>query len=348
MKPTYTWDDRDNVLEIKDPNKGITYFQYDKNSRLTKVIRPLSQETTYEYDASGNRKATVDAKGQRLEYIYDEMDRLTQVRHFAAGDHVTPVKTIDFTYDDLGNLKTYDDGTTSAVYAYDDLQRKIMETVDYGAFSLSFSYTYFDNGLKKSFTGPDGVTLTYTYDANNRLIGIDIPGQGQVTRGNFQWNSPTAITQPGGTTRTLSYDALMQPLSISGEDPALNQFFSRQYTYSPAGNITEKATEHGTYKYGYDDLYRLTSAVNPTLADETYTYDALGNRIAADEVDGDWTYNANNELRGYGDASFEYDDNGNMIRKNRWGADHSFYLRYCRPPDSDGGCGFESHCILLL
>ena len=311
----YTYDNRDNILEIKDPNNGITYFEYDKNSRLTRMTRPLFQETTYEYDESGNRTATVDAKGQRLEYVYDELDQLTQVNHFATGDHSTPVKTISFTYDTLGHLTSYVDGTTSAVYTYDDLHRKTTETVDYGAFTLSYAYTYYDNGLKKSFTGPDGVTLTYTYDDNNRLTRINIPGQGDVTRNTFQWNSPDKITLPGGSTRTLSYDPLMQPLSISGKDPAQNEFFSRGYTYSPAGNITEKDTEHGTYGYEYDDLYRLTKAVNPTLDDEAYTYDARGNRITAEGISGNWTYNTNNELQAYGDTSFEYDSNGNLNSK---------------------------------
>ena len=46
-----------------------------------------------------------------------------------AGDHENPIKTVDFDYDDLGNLTAYNDGTTSATYEYDDLQRKTLETL---------------------------------------------------------------------------------------------------------------------------------------------------------------------------------------------------------------------------
>ena len=74
----------------------------------------MLQETAFEYDAAGNRTAVYDTKGQKIAYDYNALNRLIQVRYYAAGDHVNPVKTVDFTYDKLGNIKTYDDGTTSA------------------------------------------------------------------------------------------------------------------------------------------------------------------------------------------------------------------------------------------
>jgi YD repeat-containing protein len=36
-------------------------------------------------------------------------------------------------------------------------------------------------------------------------------------------------------------------------------------------NITGKNTEHGDYRYQYDDLYRLTTADNPVQDDEAGT-----------------------------------------------------------------------------
>jgi len=62
-------------------------------------------------------------------------------------------------------------------------------------FSLSYDYTYYANGLKHTFTGPDNQTLTYFYDEGNRPSGIAIPGQGNITYNTYQWNSPTQISQ---------------------------------------------------------------------------------------------------------------------------------------------------------
>ncbi len=65
---------------------------------------------------------------------------------------------------------------------------------------------------------------------------------------------------------------------------------------------------------GYDDSSRLTSADNPKLDDEAYTYDTVGNRLTAAEVEGNWSYNTNNELLGFADVEYVYDANGNMCK----------------------------------
>ena len=85
--------------------------------------------------------------------------------------------------------------------------------------------------------------------------------------------------------------------------------------YDKTGNILTKSTGDGTYEYDYDDLYRLTDVTNPTLDDEAYSYDAVGNRLSASGVSGSIDHNANNELEYYGDISFDYDANGNMTAK---------------------------------
>ncbi len=87
-------------------------------------------------------------------------------------------------------------------------------------------------------------------------------------------------------------------------------------SYDNVSNILTKTTEHGNYGYGYDDVYRLTSADNPIQDDEAYTYDNVGNRETASDVTGTITHNANNELTVYGDITYDYDANGNMIRKS--------------------------------
>ena len=61
-----------------------------------------------------------------------------------------------FTYDKSGRRTGYDDGTTAAVYTYDALGRQTGGTVDYGAFSLDYGYTYDAKNDRKTFVAPDG------------------------------------------------------------------------------------------------------------------------------------------------------------------------------------------------
>jgi RHS repeat-associated protein len=311
----YTYDDRNNLIALKDAKEQVTRFQYDRNNRLVREIRPLGQETSYEYDPAGNLERKVDAKNQKIEYGYDDAGRLTETRYYTAFGDTTPVKTITLTHDKVGNLKTYNDGTTSGAYGYDDVHRKTSESVDYGSFSLAYAYDYYKNGMKKSFTGPDGAAYQYTYDDANQLASVAIPNQGSITFSSYLWNRPTAVVLPGGSRREYSYDPLMRTQTITVKDPLQNAIMGYTYAYDKMDNIKGKATEHGPYAYDYDELYRLKTADNPTISDEAFTYDAVGNRVTSAGVTGSWNYNANNELSEYDGVSFEYDANGNTTRK---------------------------------
>ena len=93
-------------------------------------------------------------------------------------------------------------------------------------------------------------------------------------------------------------------------------------------NITAKASEHGDYEYQYDDLYRLLSSSGlsgGSIPDEAFTYDPVGNRLTASGVTDEWSYNANNELQGYDDVSYQYDDNGSITQKTDKGVVTKFF-----------------------
>jgi RHS repeat-associated protein len=163
---------------------------------------------------------------------------------------------------------------------------------------------------------------------------------GSISYSEYKWNKPTEVLLPGGSKRQYEYDPLMRVKSIIAKDPGANILMNYQYNYDRVDNIKAKITEHGSYSYDYDDLYRLTSADNPVQADEAYTYDSVGNRLTDGGVEGNWDYNDNNEFLGYENTAFEYDDNGNMIQKIVNGQVTSFFYnledRLERIEDGDG------------
>jgi RHS repeat-associated protein len=320
----YVYDVRGNLRFLTDAKNQTTEFRYDRANRLVKEIRPMGQEVNYSYDGAGNLVRKTDAKGQKTEYGYDEAGWLTGTSYYHAAGDPTPVKTVTFAYDNLGNLTSYDDGTTSGTYQYDDLSRKLLEMVNYGPFAKTIGYEYYANGTKRSFTGPDGTTYAYTYDPNNQVSSINIPGVGQITYNTYQWTRPTLMTLPGGTRKEMSYDALMRTNTLVAKDPGGNSVLSYQYGYDRMDNIVNKATEHGSYTYGYDSLYRLAGAVSPVLPQENYTYDPVGNRLTSSNAS-DWSYNSNNELQSYNGVSFQYDLNGNTSQKTEAGGQRTDY-----------------------
>ena len=177
----YTYDNRDNLIALTDPNDNRTRFTYDRNHLMVMETRPMGEEARFGYNALGYLTRVTDAKNRQTRYDYDVVAHLVAASTFAAADHLAPIKTVSLTYDEVGNLTGYDDGVTSAAYSYDDLARKVTETVNYGAVELASRTAWYANGAKKSFTGPDGITYEYTYDANNQLVSVAIPGQGFIT-----------------------------------------------------------------------------------------------------------------------------------------------------------------------
>ncbi|MFH1147689.1 MAG: FlgD immunoglobulin-like domain containing protein, partial [Pseudomonadota bacterium] len=303
------------LIMLKDQNGNVTRYEYDRNGNLTKVIRPMGEETVYEHDAVGNTIALLDPKGQKITYEYDASNRLTRLRYFSAGDHLNSGKTVDLFYDAWGNLSGYNDGVTSATYTYDRVHRRTGETLNYGPFTLNHAYMYYPNGLKKSFTGPNGLTYEYLYDSNNALSSIVIPGQGQITYRTYKWNKPAEIVFPGGMTRKNSYEPLMRTESIGVNDPGGNSLAYHEYTYTPAGNISTQKIDGRDFSYRYDNLHHLTQVAGTDGSNESYAYDRVGNRTSAAGVDGAWVYNNNNELVSYSKISFEYDENGDLSRR---------------------------------
>lgn len=311
----YAYDGRNNLISLKDAEGNVTRFEYDLNNRMVKEIKPMGEETTYAYNALGKLVEKIDAGDQKITYAYNASGRLSHVRHFATSASETPEKTVSFTHDNVGNVTGYDDGVTSAQYQYDNLNRKVSESVNYGAFELQNDYAYYNNGLKRTFTGPDNITYGYAYNDNNQLESVEIPNSGFVSVNEYNWFAPAVLSFPGGTRLELTYDPLMRIESMLAKDPGENELLNRQYNYDRMNNITEKQTESGSFFHVYDDLYRLESTIHPEGADEAFTYDKVGNRQTSDHTVDPWEYNENNELTGYDDFSYQYDANGNMVQK---------------------------------
>ncbi|KAB7627951.1 RHS repeat-associated core domain-containing protein [Alkalilimnicola sp. S0819] len=315
----FTYDNRDNLLEVQNA-RGIRLrrYAYDGNDRRTAEIWPDERAWRYTFDPAGNPASRIDAKGQRRVFTFDAARRLLSFQDYQADGALA--RSSSFSFDALGRLTGYDDGTTRGSYSYGPQSRLTGATVDYGAFSKRIGYSYHPNGLKAGFTGADGATIQYGFDAANRLARIELLGQGSLSYNGHQWFAPTQVTLPGGGDQTYAYDALMRPQRISATDPANNPLMDYQYEYDPAGNITQKATAQGTHRYGYDRLDRLIQADNSRLPDEAYTYDPVGNRLSSLDTTQAWQYDASDQLLGHDKASFQYDANGGLIEKTVNGA----------------------------
>jgi RHS repeat-associated protein len=69
-----------------------------------------------------------------------------------------------------------------------------------------------------------------------------------------------------------------------------------------------------TTTFGYDNIYELLSATQGGAATESYTYDAVGNRLSNLAGSG-WSNNNSNQLTARPGVTYTYDYNGNTLTK---------------------------------
>src|SRR5260370_33679563 len=86
------------------------------------------------------------------------------------------------------------------------------------------------------------------------------------------------------------------------------------YGYDFGGNRTSKTNylNGTTSNYGYDAIYELQQVTQSNVTTESYSFDAVGNRLTSLGVN-PYSYNTSNELTAIPSGSYTYDANGNTL-----------------------------------
>lgn len=154
---------------------------------------------------------------------------------------------------------------------------------------------------------------TYGYDTLNRLNGLANSWAGSFGFSYDALSRRTQLTRPNGITTNYNYDSLSHLLSVLHQ-AGTNILDGASYTYDPAGNRTSKGNYLNgvTSNYTYDPLYQLTQVTQGTSTTESYSYDAVGNRLSSSGVP-NYSYNSSNELTSNSNGSYTYDNNGSAL-----------------------------------
>ena len=149
---------------------------------------------------------------------------------------------------------------------------------------------------RTSLTAPDGSTTAYQYDQLNRLGTLTNSLTGQFSFGYDALSRRTQLTRPNGINTSYAYDSVSHLLSVLHQAGS-TVVDGAGYTYDPAGNRTSKTNYRNgiTDGYSYDLLYQLTQVTQGTSTTESYSYDAVGNRLSSQAVP-TYNYNASNQL----------------------------------------------------
>ena len=342
-------------------------YEYDANGRLTKRTWARGVETFYAYDGWGNlTNTTYSDDTPTIALRYDAMGRQVEahdaagVTTFAYDDYgantnetvigVAGTNVIERFYATFGRNAGYAlNGIRQTTLGYDPATGRLVSmSVSTGEEEsnhstptpptyTNFTWTYhLGSDLKSSLTYPNGLTVSWTYDANSQLL--------QVRNA-----TPSATISQ----YEYTYDAAGRRIACAHTGAAFEQADTINYAYNEKSELTNAiAVADATYTYAYDfdeignrrtssecgvrsaeyaanELNQYTAISTDTSAlfvspRETFTplFDADGNQTLVKTATGIWSVTYNGENRpilwtcGDTNITMSYDRMGRRVTKN--------------------------------
>nr|WP_320015639.1 RHS repeat-associated core domain-containing protein [uncultured Desulfobacter sp.] len=332
---TFDYDEDSNLVAHIDAWKGITTFEYDAANRLRRKTNALGYTEETEYDPADRVIQKTDPRGIAALFAYDAAGNLTS-QTLASGTDDQTVTRFEYDLNDRKTREIYEttQGDQITAFEYDD--RGLLTHRKNGFHTgtpETWEYEYNEAGQLVATTDPNGNTTQVFYDAVGRKK-AQTQAQGLV---NYYWKydlagNTTLERKPEGEEIQNAYDGLNRlVLETRGTDRRRFEYDGRdrlvreenfngdatQYQYDSAGRMIQKTEAAGTVDetvstYEYDENDNLVSITNPLLKTVSFEYDALNQRIAEIDSDGDL-------------KTTTYDENSNVLAiEKRDGADIAF------------------------
>lgn len=280
LTTTMTYNSRNDIESITDPNGNVTRYSYDSKGNLTEVSAPegvtakitvgskglpqsirnaMDVVTNFEYNSYGNlTKTTLPALGLSSSAAYDSASRLTSVTN--AKNQTTRFEydrndllkqetdamnhTTRYEYDANSNLERITNakgGVTTLTY---DNATDWLTAVSFGGATKQYSYN--EDGTLNSFTKPDGTVLNCSYDALGRMTSDG------VNRYSYDNNMRLSSVSGNGKSISFGYDGFGRITSTNGDG------HNNSYQYDKNGNCIRMDCSDYSTTYEYDGLNRLT------------------------------------------------------------------------------------------
>jgi RHS repeat-associated protein len=315
----YAYDAVNRLTQLTDSAGLIVGYGYDATNKLTSRTLPNGVASTYDYDGLSRLSRLRDTKGANAildnqysyntanqiaqnvdldgahNYGYDAVDRLTSASYPSTGNE-------NYGYDGVGNRLSPD---SNLIYSYGSFNQLMYrggvahpQEPDYSA----HSYGYDANGNLISDSQPNGNSVQYTWDFENRLA------------------QAAMNSSLGSTTVTYKYDALgrrIQRATLPGEGGEellgggpTSFGVTTNFTYD-GQDVVRDLNSDGSVAAEYlngpgiDNKIRQTDSSNGALY---FTQDHLGSTRAltnaAGNVVANWTYDSFGNADGPGPLAY--------------------------------------------
>lgn len=319
---SYSYDKRDNLIGINvgniqyasmkfNLNNEMTdrtilgnqeYFAYDKLSRVSISSSPIG-ERRYHYDPFSNLIGYISQSGVEYNLFYNAMNQVMTINRsnklFAS-----------FDYDLLGNLITLiKPGSDFKTYNYNSVGQVVTSTVNNSRvtnydYSVMGRLSLIDNGLS---------IVNLAYDKSNRLISINQNEKLYKSYKYNTWGKVSEIMNQDMQKIIFAYNSLGF-LSQVNRNGTVHKF-----VLQPKSLIVN-FYDNFSYKYEFNDFFRLSTVVNPTNDELRLYYDDSERltEIFTDETKFQFDYQISRLINSFTDGDnnrtlFNYSSIGNLI-----------------------------------
>ncbi|TYQ15992.1 UNVERIFIED_CONTAM: RHS repeat-associated protein [Acetivibrio alkalicellulosi] len=351
---TYWYDVVGNLVKQKNSLNNVRLNTYDNQGRLLTHTSQKGEGVnaneiitkSVKYDLNGNKRFEVDGNGYKKEYIYDELNRLSQIRsenitteEGRLVNHITAYK-----YDLNGNveltIETVENGTNSISKTYKNLYDPLNRLIekrnpdDVAFEKLEYNIS---NAQVRSYDALNNMT-SYNYDRNSRLIET-IDAEDKLTTQGYDLAGNIGYKEDGRNNKTIyTYDKFDRLEKVEGlEAGKTARKLLSSYTYDLNGNMETQTDGKGnTITYEYNSRNLLSKRIDPDgrIGEKgSYTYDntklewykyygdgSLKEKTDKKSIKTTYTYDIHGRLKSQNtngankvSINYTYDNNGNSL-----------------------------------
>ncbi len=313
--------DAENRVQSQTGRDGVTTtFTYDAAGRRTSTTHPDGSVTRNTYDTVGRVLTTADGRGNVTSYAYAANQQTVTSptgsvvihRQDGSGRRVSTIDALgrvtSRTFDSAGNtLRVTHPDNSTATTTYDLAKRRTGETDPAGR---TTAFAYDAAGRLIRVTDAAGGVTTYTYDAaGNRATQTNASGR-TIQMSYDAGGLMTTRTRPSGLRESFAHDAqgnIVSHASAAGQ--------TASQSFDTAGRLVRRTVPGRSVTFGYSPGGRRLTA-----GGETFTYDAMGQLVHAQNAAGDvvqyqydTTGNTTSVTTGAGTTRYTYDADNRLL-----------------------------------
>ena len=341
------------LISVTDPLKLPTTFTHDADGRLLTTTLPDGRVITLAYDANGNVTSVTPAGKSAHGFAFTAVNDVTAytppvISGAGASKYMYDLdreltsitrpdgQTVKYTYDPAGRVSSTTTPNETINFAYN----AITGSLSGASISTGETIAYGYNGpLPTSATWSGAMTgsVSRTYDNNFWVISEGIDNGNAI---NFTYDNDGLLTNAGALAVTadpsdgrvleitLGDAKEIRTYDVFGDLATYTANFGSTVLYTVAitrdadGRVSTETETIGsktsTFGYSYDLAGRLTGVQEDGASVSSYTYDTNSNRLTATSPQAGLagTYDSQDRLLTYGDASFSYAANGELASQS--------------------------------